>query len=355
MKSMGTFRDLAPVLGQMEKVTLVEGEGGLEVRGLALRPLEVEVSLRFKGQRLGLLQPVTLPGPLFAGALTAKVESFRLEEGRAVLEGNGFRFDLPPLAEEVEFALLKGEVAGEALDGGFLAQALSAVRHAADRNERAKTPLSGVALDLGPGEVRVVATDGYRLAHVRSPREGNSRGRFVLPPRGAEFLARLLKEGPVAVKLSPGSALFAWETEEYRAALGLPLLGGEGFPDYLPLLHPLPTNQVFPLPRKEALEALRELDFLADPQRPAVLLAEEKGELLFAVEGAYGRGERRLPVKVPKGFRMALYLPFFLDALRFFPGEEVRVQYALGGRPILLQEEQAGGVEYTAVLSPVLV
>ncbi len=347
-----------PLLAAMQRVTVVDTEGGLEVRGLSLRPLEAEIRLRFRGSALGLPQSVTLPGPLWGEALERPVREVALEEKEVRFGGEGFRFALTPLApeEEVEFALLQGTVPGQAVqgEGASFVQALLAVRHAAERGGRLGSHLQGVAVDLGEGTLEVAATDGYRLAHVRLLGSGDLRRRYLLPLKGVDLLVRALGKGDVPLVVEPhkGRMRFAWEEEGLEVELALPLMEGSAFPDYLPLLNPLPGSLAFPFPTGEVLRVLQTLEFLADPGRPVATLWEEEGELLVRVEGPFGRGERRVKVPAPKGFQVRLYLPFLLDALRFFEGKEALFHHPLGRHPVILRREE--GVVYTAVLSPVI-
>lgn len=348
-----------PLLAAMQRVTMVDTEGGLEVRGLSLRPLEAEIRLKFRGSALGLPQSVTLPGSLWGEALERPVREVALEGKEVRFGGEGFRFALTPLApeEEVEFALLQGAAPGQAVqgEGASFVQALLAVRHAAERGERSGSYLQGVAVDLGEGTLEVAATDGYRLAHVRLRGSGGLiRGRYLLPLKGVDLLVRALGKGDVPLVVEPhkGHMRFAWEEEGLEVELALPLMEGSAFPDYLPLLNPLPGSLAFPFPTGEALRVLQTLEFLADPGRPVATLWEEEGELLVRVEGPFGRGERRMTVPAPKGFQVRLYLPFLLDALRFFEGKEVLFHHPLGRHPVILRREE--GAVYTAVLSPVI-
>jgi len=137
--------------------------------------------------------------------------------------------------------------------------------------EATRYALNGVLFDLAPGRLRLVATDGKRLALTERPVEiaGQAPVHVVVPTKGVTLLARLGRpeEETLELKFSEHQLL----ARSARATLAAQLVQGH-FPPY---------DSVVPkdLPQKIEFESGR---FLAALRRASLLSTKESKSVKFA-------------------------------------------------------------------------
>lgn len=139
---------------------------------------------------------------------------------------------------------LAGDVVGAVpVDAAGLGSSLRAVRYAVSTDSRFPE-LGGVLLECLGDELRVVATDRYRLA-LASTRLGVTAPwpvSVVLRADGVDaLLAQLPEEGQVELVVAPGLLRVR---PEAGAPLQVPLVPEADYPDYRVLLEAVPGGQV---------------------------------------------------------------------------------------------------------------
>lgn len=225
---------------------------------------------------------------------------------------------------------LVGDVTGAVpVDAAGLGSSLRAVRYAVSTDPRVPE-LGGVLLECLGDELRVVATDRYRLALASIPLAATAPWpvSVVLAADGVDdLLARLPQEGQVELVVAPG--LLRVHPEE-GAPLQVPLVHEADYPDYRVLLEAVPGGQVMgalgELARAldDGLDGLDRDDVDDDAEsrqgRPAPFaLGERRVDRTYlreAVEQVGPGGQLRLPsdlgpwlLQDESGSRLALVMP----------------------------------------------
>ena len=218
-----------PVLGHLliqvagTTILMTGTNGEIEAGSRAkLASLEEEGAICVEGSKLSALLRS------FEGD---KLVSFHLEDEKAVLKCGRSRFKLATLpsssfpnidCENEEWAVRSIEVEGEA----FLKQ-VARVNPAMAAND-ARHFLNGMLVEIRPGQISLVATDGHRLAKGEMDADVVSNASCIVPRKMVNEILRSFGKTPI-LKLSLSSAHFDIRNNETR--LTGRIIEGK-YPDY---------------------------------------------------------------------------------------------------------------------------
>ena len=340
-------RTTLPVLSNILVETL---EGALQVRGTDL-DISVSVQTPADVARRG---SVTVPAKKVADIAKelpdAPVE-LHSEGGRAVLACGKSKFRLNTLPSdeypsfpEVPFA------EGWSLRGGEL-QRLSAHTSFAVSSEETRPVLNGVLWQVRPQEMRMVATNGHRLAKMVVGLEGGgatSESDLIVPPKALQQVERLFgADDTLEIARSESHLGFRTaRTEVYTRLIEGP------YPNYEQVL-PKETDKECVADRAELTAAIRRMAIVASDQTHRVRLSFGPERVALAVQTPdLGEAEDELPVQytgtpVDIGFN-AQYL---LEVLRYMETEEVKIKLSAPERPAVI-EPVGGDMDYTCLVMP---
>lgn len=277
-----------------------------------------------------------------AGAVTIGATDTEIE-----ILGRGPRFTLRPLAL-ADFPDL-GEVAGGgiAVDGDQLAAAIAQVTVAAS-TDAGRPILTGVLFESGGDELRLVATDSYRLA-VRDMAATSLPTSALVPARGLRELARAVGAPSMTMSIQPREAVFASE----RGVLRLRLIEG-AFPKYRSLLPENYPRRVV-VEREAFLEALGRAALVAEDHIPVRLKLFEGGiEVTVTRQDVGGEVEHIAGEYEGEGEAQIAFNPRYLaDGVNVIRSERVRLQVLDSMKPSVI--EGVGEEEFVYVLMPVRV
>ncbi|MHB1951309.1 MAG: DNA polymerase III subunit beta, partial [Acidiferrobacteraceae bacterium] len=184
--------------------------------------------------------------------------------------------------------------------------------------------LNGLLMDIAPGRVRMVATDGHRLAIAEHPLESKVSERQVIVPRkGVMEIMRLLGDGMlrVATQLSMNHIrIQAGESE-----LISKLIDGR-FPDYekvIPTSHKV-TVRVRRLSLKEALARVA---ILASEKYRGVRLSLSENRLTLTAQNPdQEEACEELPVEYAgEPLELGFNVGYLADAVSALTDEEVEI------------------------------
>ena len=236
----------------------------------------------------------------------------------------------------------------EKIAASRLAQAITRVRYAASTEEY-RAIFRGVQLEMSPGGLRSVASDGFRLARYDLPMQLETR-KLVIPARSADEIVRVFKDAQGEVAFAVGEGTLTLVGEAVR--MSVRLMEGE-FPDYARVI---PQN--FVLEATLAAEALREslkrVAVLSDRNNHRVNLLFNDGKLDIDAEGDYGRGREELSIDATgeSQLMVAYNAQYLIDALAPIEGA-VRIKLSGPTSPSVLQAVEDTG--YLAVVVPLRV
>ncbi len=236
------------------------------------------------------------------------------------------------------------------MDAGDLSEMIRKTIFAVSTDET-RSNLAGVYLCKGgkKGVIRMVATDGHRLALIERSASGAAlTDGVILPRKGLAELGKLLGEetGTVTVAVAKSEA----SIEVDGSLLSMRLVEGT-FPDYEKVI-PASSARELRVARDDLLQTLRRVSIVSSERARAVCFQLEKGSLgVISVNPDVGEASEELAVEydgdpVSVGFN-ARYL---LDVLMVLP-EGAQVAIGLGDdlSPGVVRSDDE---DYTYVVMP---
>jgi DNA polymerase-3 subunit beta len=313
-------RQTLPILAN---VLIDAQEGGLHV---AATDLEV-------GVRVAVPATIGRPGAVTLGArkllelvreLPAQPVTLKLQEnGWVQLLCGAAAFRLVGLPAEEYPPLETGDAEGwVSVDGGRLRALLARTSYAMSQDE-SRPFLNGVYMLVRKGELRLVATDGHRLALARLTVEADGEMAGIVPRKAVAEMGRVLG-GSEAASLALRENQFLLRTPGF--VLVSKLVEGT-FPSYdqvVPKAHPRRLT----IERELLISALRRVSVVADDRTRPIRLTAAPGALRLAASSQeLGEAEEVLPAEfageeLPIGFNTR----YILDALVPMDGERVVIE-----------------------------
>ena len=230
--------------------------------------IEIQISARSAIPLAGEARSLTVGARKLLDILRALPEgaevTLQQQEKRLLVKAGKSRFSLQTLPAEDFPRLAKpaGEVARFALSQKAMRRLLGLVQYAMAQQD-IRYYLNGLLIVVEDRQLKVVATDGHRLAYAALKLEADLPRQEVIVPRKTVLeLAKLLGEGddPVKIELSATQAAFSFGSVDLVSKL----VDGK-FPDY---------TRVVPTQHKNSLHIERET--LRQALLRAAILSNEK-------------------------------------------------------------------------------
>jgi DNA polymerase-3 subunit beta len=312
-------RDVKPIL---KNIKAIAGDGRC-----TLMATDMEVGIRLDVQDLTILEPgeAILPGaPLLAILRETRDHELEIKADSEVclVKGPSQEFKMPG-----EDAALFPDVPAfvedqfhEITSGGLREMIRRTVFAAA--GEAGRYAVQGVLWELEDSAVRLVTTDGKRLALAQGTAIGHgghtTRGLSnIVPAKALNLLDRVLQDDEETVKicLRPNEVLFRTE----RAVVYSRLVEGR-FPDYrsvLPKKHPVKVV----LPAAAFQKAVRQAAILTDERAKRVTFRFSKNNLTLKTQDATaGCSKVEMPIEYDgKPLEIALNPEYLVDMLKTLP------------------------------------
>ena len=187
--------------------------------------------------------------------------------------------------------------------------------------------LNGLLLVVTGNEVRVVATDGHRLAYASEQiEEAQSRTEVILPRKTILELSRLLSDNDdvLDIRLSPNQAQFRFGDIELVSKL----IDGK-FPDYERVI-PQSHNKVITLPRTMLLQSLHRAAILTNEKFRGVRLVLAPGSMKIISNNA-DQEEAQEEIEISydaEALDIGFNVTYLLDVLNNVSIENVEIRLA---------------------------
>lgn len=318
--------------------------GRLKVTGT-----DLEITIRTSGEVEVMEEGrAVMPGRLLGEAVRKMppgVVTIAVTEGEAEILGKGPRFSIRLLNADDFPSLDDSPVDGVEVDGDELAAGLAQVVVAAS-SDAARPILTGVLFEAGEQGLRVVATDGYRLAVRDLPGMGVV-GQGLVPARGLRELARTIGAAKVTAGMSPREAVFSSD----KGSLRLRMIEGT-FPKYRSLLPDNYSTQV--IVEKEAiLEALGRVALVAEDHIPVRMRIGEGGVEVTVTRQDVGAEAEHLAGEFSgeEEVLIAFNPRYLADGVAAVSGDKIRLRVIDGLKPSVIDGDDDGGFLY--LLMPV--
>ncbi len=293
--------------------------------------LTTRVQLGLTGEAGRILLPARLLAEIVRSLPSDQVELVT-ENGSVRVAGGRSKFNIRSLSPE-DFPRVEStaETKTLELDGSTLATALGQVAPAASRDET-RPVLTGVLLEGEGSQLRVVATDSYRLAVREIAVDGVDGTKVLIPARAVVEVGRLAATEQ-SVRLEIGSAQAGFHLGDVM--IQSRLIEGE-FPAYRQLLpEDLPSK--LSVNKGPFLEALKRVAVLAQDATPVFLEVGSDGIRLTC--SAQGLGEGTEDVEgdyTGEDMRVAFNAAYLEAGMVAAESEDVVVDFTDSQRPALI-------------------
>jgi DNA polymerase-3 subunit beta len=353
----------AELLAQLQTVTrvastrsAVQALSGVMISatdsGAELLATDMEVGLRVRLQAevsapgqvvlpARLLLDVTraLPAETVTLELRATEQDVELISGGAVFHLRTLRTeDFPTLPDPSTETRL-------ALPAEAFVATVERVARSASKDET-RPVLTGILISAVGSELRMVATDSYRLSVKRTSLEEPLAGELEanVPARALQELARIAQQSQsTELAASVGQSQVVFELD--GVVLSSRLIDGQ-FPNYRQLI-PEAVEHELRLSTAELTDVVRRISLLAQKNTP-LRLAFREGELTISAQTPdIGEASETIPVPFHgEAFEIGFNPEFLRDGLESIDTDELLMKLISPLRPGLIESPQAGDFVY---------
>src|SRR3954468_2519564 len=302
-------------------------EGDVAREGAVVLParLLVDVVRALPGDEVSLeLRPSEQDVEIVAGNATFDIRTLRLE-------------DFPPFPEPESDGRVQ-------LPGKAFVDTVAKVARSASRDET-RPVLTGILVSASGEDLRMVATDSYRLSVKETKLESALQGSFEanVPARALQELTRIVTQAgaeEVAVSVRTNQVVF----EVDGAVLSSRLIDGQ-FPNYRQLL-PDAFEHELQLSGGEITDVVRRISLLAQKNAPLRLAFAEGQVTVSARTPDVGEARETLPVPFQgEPLEIGFHPECLRDGLETVEGD-VLLKLISRRRPGLLQAADGSGFQY---------
>lgn len=338
-------RQIKPVLSHV----LLTAQGWFTVVGT---DLEVELKAAIANTEIKAPGAITVPGrKLFdivrALPALAQVE-MKLEGERLIVKARNSRFSLVTLPA-ADFPNVEEVAADVALV--WPAEKLKRLlekTHFCMAQQDARYFLNGLLLDIHASQVRLVTTDGHRLALASyGPLDGAEPRQAILPKKAVAELIRLCGDTGTMVELRIGSNHLHAQVE--GASLTAKLIDGR-FPDYEKVV-----------PKEQQIQAVLERSALRESLGRVAILASEKyrgvrftltpGKLVLSAQNPEQEEAREELAAEYQGdeIEMGFNVNYVQEAIAALEGDEIEFALADGNSSATLRSASSPDLLYVVM------
>ncbi len=270
------------------------------------------------------LRPSEQDVEIVSGAATFHIRTLRLE-------------DFPPFPEPGGDTVVR-------VPAGAFVETINRVARSASRDET-RPILTGILVSASGDELRMVATDSYRLSVKETRLEAPLDGGFEanVPARALQELARVAQSEDDTLTVSVRSNQIVFETG--GGVLSSRLIDGQ-FPNYRQLL-PEAYEHELTLGSGELTEVVRRISLMAQKNAP-LRLAFREGELTVSAQTPdVGEASETMPVPFGgEAFEIGFNPEFLRDGLESAADGDLVLKLISPLRPGLIESADGSGFLY---------
>jgi len=211
--------------------------------------------------------------------------------------------------------------------------------------------LNGMLWELNSKQLRVVATDGHRLAMCTLKDDLNATGegeaQVILPRKGVLELARLLMDDVAEIQINIGSNHIRATTEHFTFTSKL--VDGK-FPDYEKVV-PRSANNILKGSRQDLRQAFTRTAILSNEKFRGVRLKLTANTLdIVANNPEQEEAEETVSIDYAgEPLEIGFNVSYLLDVLGVLSGDEIKLSLADPNSSAVLEESDAGDSLYVVM------
>jgi DNA polymerase-3 subunit beta len=315
--------------------------------------LEVELVGRVQLPAAGEDGEVTVPARKLVDICKSLPEGsdieFALGDGKVTVRSGRSRFTLSTLPAR-EFPSVEDSIGTHqfTVKQGQLRRLIERTAFAMAQQD-VRYYLNGMLWELKEGRMRVVATDGHRLAMCTLPSlvDTPDEVQIILPRKGVLELSRLLLAETEDIVVVLGSNHVRATTDEFTFTSKL--VDGK-FPDYERVL-PRSPDKVVIGSRLDLRQAFTRTAILSNEKYRGVRLKLAPGAMeILANNPEQEQAEESVPVEYDgDGLEIGFNVSYLLDVLGVLSGEQIKISLSDPNSSALLEESESGDSVYVVM------
>jgi DNA polymerase-3 subunit beta len=274
----------------------------------------------------------------------------------AISYGNSILFNLAVLSEEHYPPIVTDtKVTNIEIEAKNIAELIQRTVYACS-DDRTRDALRGILIEKHNGLLRMVATDGHRLACAeRTVLKGENNeipSGIIIPKKGAKEIKRLAQELDEKEGLEVGFGEKNITIKKGEETLIVRLIEGD-FPDYKRVIPESTTKKII-LTTKDIIESLKRVTLVAEEETRAVKFSIHDGLLVISSK-KIGTGDAReeRPVEYRgEDIEFGLNSKYLLDVVTALDGEEISLEVQDNKTPVLIKEKDSEST--IAVIMPMI-
>lgn len=351
LSAVGASVPTRTTLPVLSNILIEAGEEGVQLSGT---DLDIAVTLQVPAE---VEEPgaITVPAkklqelarelPEAPAKITTTGERFELVCGKATFRLNGMPQDEFPNFPEVDFDSswpIPSELLSEMIERTSFAVS----------TEESRPILNGVLWQLADREMRMVATNGHRLAKLTIPSDadGAPHTDLIVPPKALAQVQRLfVEDGPIDVARSDNHLGFQQDgTRVYTRLIEGP------YPNYEQVI-PKDNDRVALADKETLTRALRRMAVVASEQTHRVRMAFTGNTLRLSVETPdLGDAHEEIEVSFDgEPLEIGFNANYLLEVLRYMPTDEVKLTFKAPERAATIEPaESESEEEYLCLIMP---
>jgi DNA polymerase III subunit beta len=204
--------------------------------------------------------------------------------------------------------------------------------------EESRPILNGVLWELRPERMRMVATNGHRLAKMELPitSEGAPSGDLIVPPKALEQIRRLFPADE-DLEIARGDNHLGFRSPV--TSIFTRLIEGP-YPNYEQVI-PKDNEKVALADKNSLMQSLRRMSIIASDQTHRIRLSFNAGMLKLAVQTPdLGEAQDEVPISYDGDpLEIGFNANYLLEILKFIPTDEVRLTFKAPERAATLEPE----------------
>ncbi len=290
------------------------------------------------------LQELARELPEQPARITTMGERFELVCGKATFRLNGMPRDEFPSFPQVDFS------GSWRIPGSVMSSMIERTSFAVS-TEESRPILNGVLWQLADGEMRMVATNGHRLAKLSvSAEEGGApHADLIVPPKALAQVQRLF-DGQEEIEVARSENHLGFRQSGVQVFTRL--IEGP-YPNYEQVI-PKDNDRIAIADRETLTRALRRMAVVASEQTHRVRLSFVGNALRLSVETPdLGDAHEELEVEYQgDALDIGFNANYLLEVLRFMPTDEVKLSFKAPERAATVQPMDEAAGDYLCLIMP---
>ena len=218
--------------------------------------------------------------------------------------------------------------------------------------EESRPILNGVLWELRPERMRMVATNGHRLAKMELPiaSTGAPSGDLIVPPKALEQVRKLFP-AEEELEIARGDNHLGFRSP--TTAVYTRLIEGP-YPNYEQVI-PKDNDKSVVADKGQLTQALKRMSVIASDQTHRIKLSFNAGMLKFAVQTPdLGEANDDMPIHYESDpLDIGFNASYLLEILRYMPTDEVRLTFRAPERAATIEPEGwSDGAKYLCLVMP---